>query len=499
MLLKRLITVTLLASLVTARLAAAQNAPAAVRGEQAEPRAVSEQGLSLLREVAGEASGLRLAENRALVQATAADLLWPFDERLARSLLDEATANLNQLAGDEAEQESLLRVYGAVRQDVLRVAARRDPQFARSLLQSAGHPAGWPDDASHFEMSLAMQMAAKDPEQAAVFATETLKRGLPTELPELITRLRDTDRKAAAKLAGAVAVKLRASNLANSEGAARVALELLRLGSEAAATPAPLLDQQSLRGLADALAAEAVSSRDDEALLLAVRPLLPEVERYAPARAPLVRRQLARLDAGAAEPGGWSDEDAGTDEEAVESAAKRVAADGPPPRANTQGVEERVAALVETAKALAAKNEEGASLKLLEEARGLVGSRARNLAQLCAQLQLAEAFAEVDPARGLDIAEAAVRHINELAEAAVVVDGFVTDGQIAREGELVLKSVSASAVVFAQEEDEGFSRLARADFKGARRVVDGLQRPELRLMARLLILRKLLTTPPPGL
>lgn len=459
-------------------------------------------GLSLLNEVIAEAPALRLAENRALVQAIAADLLWASDERRARVLFDEAFASLSQVAGtvprDEAEQEGLLRVYGEVRQEMLQLAARRDPQLARALLRATGQPAQEQGDELHLKIGLAMQMVMKDPEQAAVLAAETLKRGVSGELTELILRLQSIDHEAAARLASAVVIKLQSSSLFTSEETVQVALDLLRIGSESAVAREPLLDQQALRALAEALAVESTRSPDDNSLLLALQPLLPQVERYAPTRAPFVRRQLTRLNAVASEQGeppGDDPAESAALTETIHATAKEGQEDEArlSPATTLPTPEERVAVLIESAKAMARKNENGRAIELLEEAHGLIGGRARNLAQFCAQLQVAAAFAPLAPEKSFSIIESAVDHINELANAATTVDGFITERQIARDDELGLKAISGYLSVFPEEDAEGFALLARTRFDDMRHIADRLQRSELRIMARLLILQSVMT------
>lgn len=502
MLLKRLVISSLLVSLAVwpavTRPRGVQAAPRAPR-VQAPPQLTTEHELSLLDEVISEAAALRLAENRALVQASAADLLWSFDERRARALFDEAVTNLGQINAaaprDELERDSLLRAYEEVRREALQIAARRDPRLARALLRTTAGPVQGTDDGPNLGVSIALQVAADDPDLAAGLAAETLKLGISGELPELVLRLQSRDGRVAAKLADAVTTRLQSSSLLSSANAAQVALDLLRIGSESASSRIPLLDQSSLRALADELITESVRSQDDDGLLLALEPLLPIIDRYAPTRAPLVRRRLARIKA-AGETGdsaadGVAGGTAGDDVTSSPGRDDREAGAGRTAAAPVP--EDRVAALIESAKAMTARDEKRRAAESLEEAYSLIGVRARSLSQLCEQLQIAGAFAPLDAARGLGIAASAVDQINELADAAVVVDGFITEAQIARDGELVLKAVSGYLSAFPEEGVEGLAMLARAKFDGLRRIADRLQRAELRIMARLLILRSVMS------
>lgn len=448
-------------------------------------------GLALLEEVIAEAPSLRLAENRALVQATAADLLWPSDEQRARALFAEAVAGLGRLADttprDEAERESLLNAHCKVWQLTLQLLARHDPRAARALLRADGRPRLGPGEELHFEIGLARQILTSDADQAAGLAAETLQRGFSGELTELIVRLKSRDPTAAAGLAKSAASKLQTSNLSASEEAARVALDLLRLGSASAGSRAPLLDEQSLRALAEVLTAESTSNPDDNALLLALEPLLPQLERYAPARAPLVIRRLRELN-GAAGEAGPDDEVVGAGREVREEEERRAPA-APSP------AEERAGTLIELAKESARREEKGRAIELLEEAYALVGGRARNFAQLCAQLKVADAFAPLDSERSLSIVESAVDRVNELADALATADGFLADGRMARDGELVLEAVAGYVSAFPEEDAEGLALLADTRFDRVLLVADRLQRNELRAAARLLVLRRVLARP----
>src|SRR5258708_810824 len=94
---------------VLCSLALAQS-PAPQSGEQSneDKRKAQEElqkkALVLLDEVIKQASGLRAPQNRALIQAHAANLLWKFDEKTARAIFravtDEMAQAINSLVSD---------------------------------------------------------------------------------------------------------------------------------------------------------------------------------------------------------------------------------------------------------------------------------------------------------------------------------------------------------------------------------------------------------------
>src|SRR5215470_6698276 len=68
-------------------------------GKEIEQRQELEKKMfALVNEVASAAWGLKLPENRVFILASAADLLWPTDEKRARSLYWDALNSINSIA-----------------------------------------------------------------------------------------------------------------------------------------------------------------------------------------------------------------------------------------------------------------------------------------------------------------------------------------------------------------------------------------------------------------
>src|SRR5437763_8082402 len=62
---------------------------------------LEKKALSLLDDTLQSAQALKLAENRAVIRAQAADLLWKRDEKRARSLFRDAVLDLAAATGDQ--------------------------------------------------------------------------------------------------------------------------------------------------------------------------------------------------------------------------------------------------------------------------------------------------------------------------------------------------------------------------------------------------------------
>ncbi|HEX8422185.1 MAG TPA: hypothetical protein VF634_02175, partial [Pyrinomonadaceae bacterium] len=286
-------------------------------------------------------------------------------------------------------------------------------------------------------------------------------------------------------------------------------------------------------------------------LLALVRQLMPEVERYAPAQAAVVRRRLESLD-GRVEPSGNRREvrqlmETGTTDALVEAAAKaapemrqqlyRTAAwkafnEGNVERArqiintniegtrqreqflreldqqlfwraasegNIEGAQallararttdERIGMLIQLARAVNVKGNQKGALGFLEEASTLNAGRVRSHAQFSQSLQLAHIYASLAPARAFEIVEASITQLNELVGAAAVIDGF---GQEAFAQDELKAQEGYLWSALATQCGETLAALAPVDFDHARSAADRFQRVELRLPARLAVVRAIL-------
>jgi hypothetical protein len=275
---------------------------------------------ALLDEIISAAVLLKLPENRALVQASAADLLWTRDERRARALFREALENLRQAAPRTSaqmptEQMSQRQSFMQQRQEALQIIARRDADLALELLRTTRSQAVSPpapgffqtDEETRMEQSLAIQVAANDPRRALRMAEESLSKGLSLELLNLLGQLNDKDKDSARQLATDIISKLRSENLVTNPEAAWLAAVFLRMGvpsqesesyflGNAGATGRGKpykLDERQLRDLLEAVTTAALSDSQGNDILLAFLPqLMPEIERLFPERAPALRRRI---------------------------------------------------------------------------------------------------------------------------------------------------------------------------------------------------------------
>lgn len=156
--------------------------------------------------------------------------------------------------------------------------------------------------------------------------------------------------------------------------------------------------------------------------------------------------------------------------------------------ARLKSPEERVQAFLQVASRAAAAGETETARQLIEEARGLAESQTRGQQQFSFRLQVAAAYMQFDMGASFEVTEAAAGRLNELLDAAEVLDGF---GQEAfKEGELRAQGYVWTDIISQCGQTLGL--LARTDFDRAAAVAKRFRRPEVRTGVRLLVAQNIL-------
>jgi hypothetical protein len=300
--------------------------------------------LGLLDEVATQALSLKLPENRSLVLADAADLLWTHDEKRARSLFWDALNNLaspigpaeddstvkdsttrDSKAKDSTAKDSTtkrsttdktqnLNQYYAtfqLRQEFLRKVARRDPQLALDMLRATRLPppaqpvpANYhlPDE-SDLEQEIASEAATRDPKRALQIARESLSKGFTFQLLSLLFKLNQQSPEVASEFAGDVIDKLQTANVATDVAAWWMAIDLLRIARTPPDVPAEnsatlgsnrlKLSDDQRRELVEIVTNAVLSVSANPNFLSAISAVMPDVEQFAPDRAAKIKTKLA--------------------------------------------------------------------------------------------------------------------------------------------------------------------------------------------------------------
>jgi hypothetical protein len=153
---------------------------------------------------------------------------------------------------------------------------------------------------------------------------------------------------------------------------------------------------------------------------------------------------------------------------------------------------DRIKYLIELA-AATKKDNPKLALKFMDDARNLVSKRAANFADFENQIKVADAYSSLDAKKSFEILDAGIAQLNELLQAATVLNGFEVD--IFKDGELSLRANDDLVGMISRFGGE-LATLAKVDFDGARGTADKFQLPEPRMNARLMIAQGILGTQP---
>lgn len=304
----------------------AQTSETATNSEkEKEAQELEKKTLVLLNDLASASWGLKLPENRLLIMSGAADLLWPIDEKRARTVYWDALNALNLIissvptTGEKLSREDRMKIaqryFSAfeLRRKLLRQVAKRDAQLALDMLRASrqapprqmGTEFTFPDD-TVLEQGIATELAARDPAQALQIARQSLAKGLTLEVLNLLQRLNEVDSEKGSQFAGELIAKLRTINLGSDLHAVFVAVHLLQesripdperraslanIRSSSGASKMLSLTDEQRRDLVEMLTNAALSATVMPHIVWQLAVIMPDVEKYFPERrAPLAKK-----------------------------------------------------------------------------------------------------------------------------------------------------------------------------------------------------------------
>ena len=229
-------------------------------------------GLALLSELVDAIPEIRLPKTRIRVKLQSAALLRSLDEKKSSQLitegLTEARDYLATLKQDDPGYDDAVEWLQQLRYEAAQTLAAHDPEAALSLFRSTRRPieeANRDDQQQErqFELSLASQIAVKNPRRAYELAQEGLKTGYSSTLAVTLRRLRQSDQDLASTLSKDITTKLLADKFLRNYEAMDTALTLVRNSTPSgkfAQNGPPLLAAQDYRALVQKIVNEGLNS-----------------------------------------------------------------------------------------------------------------------------------------------------------------------------------------------------------------------------------------------
>lgn len=506
--------------------------------------------IAFLRDVDQEVSNLRLPENRVALFAEVASVMWQFDETQARSIYSKAANDLRQImmsystaaadakAAQAADPDALTasfvgnpyrdpmankgRQLLTVRAQVLLSIAENDPEFALQVLaDTAGlvvaddrYSSG--DDDVRLRDEIAAMAAPRSPKNALEIALESLKKELNNTHFRILRELNEVDGEAAKTLASAMLSKAKddKTNVSLLSEFLKNIDSYLEAEKKKSAKPSPFT-------IADArqVAGSIVDQLGDRTFF----PGLDLIEKYLPARAAALKAKAAARkkmvwNVNAPEPGVPSIA-SNSVSKAEQEKWKKLAEDrkslGVFSKLSSGNLppEEREKVLAEARKTVARlRDPRDKVIALSAIATGVVGSDKRlaldlmreadrvaplypkNYADFMVVFAVASGYAMVDPEQAFPRIENLIASTNEIINAGVKVAEFIdVPGEIVEDNEVKIGAfggpMGASMLRQMSIANVPLKKLAEFDLDRTRALADRFDRPEARVLAKILILR----------
>jgi hypothetical protein len=165
--------------------------------------------------------------------------------------------------------------------------------------------------------------------------------------------------------------------------------------------------------------------------------------------------------------------------------------------AATPGRENKISALCFLASQVRLAGDKELAASILKDAASFVNPQPKNYQDFLLTWVLATGYASADPDAAFPLLEDTISRVNETIEAFVKVGEFIDiSGEIIDDGEVQVGALGAAAVRSFTGElaaaDITLQMLARADFAKTRGLTNKFDRPEVRVLAKMLVIRSLL-------
>ncbi|HEX8264687.1 MAG TPA: hypothetical protein VF596_04640 [Pyrinomonadaceae bacterium] len=388
---------------------------------------------------------------------------------------------------------------------------------------------------SSLETRLARTVAQNDPQKALEIGLKRLSVGLSEDLSSFAVRLYFKDKKRGAQLAQEIAKKVKSANLATDDLARRVAVSLLKNGANSIERGAkdkeigktPFLSEAEVRELANLLgrfelATMGVGKIDPAHLEVTQIPeILPILEKYSPSNAAQIKAKLpenktVEIKGEADENNEYKkylerhkkEEEALKDlQKSVESAKGEFSLQGA--RTALSLIKNRTArltAMSQIAITFADNGKIEEAKELIAEARKTFAPQPKFWAHYVEHLVVARALASVEPKQSLEIIENLIYQIDDMLTGVSKIAEFIAGETAVKENELRLSGIpgmvgggilsqmgrGGGTRDFATGFEKDILKLAKADFDRTAALADKFSRPEVRLVARMILINSFL-------
>lgn len=463
---------------------------------------------------------------------------------------DESAYRRGPFSGDVSDKAKLMRRFQTamqVRQQIAMSLAEHDADLAFGFyfesLSAVSNPVFLKQiegGNKYFESQLMTQIAQSNPAKATQYGIKSLQEGIGYHQIGLLNKLHEKDAEKGAEFASAMLNKIKSDK--KSAGDFWVTSAFLELAgqsyekSKGEGAKRPMLDREGLRELADAFGQAILdSAMSDEA----GSQYVDAIEKYSPSRAGQIRAKFKS-------PGGQRDPNRFTvrggppppdyrgpvntagvgtpvserkererlerenaekelkenvdklatkqlpkeEREKIAAAARRILH-------QTPGKDKKVMGLSALAAQVAKAGDKELAAELMKDAKALVNPLPKTYQDFLLTWMLAAGYAESEPEKAFPLLEETIMRANDTLAAFIKVGEFIdVAGEVIDEGEVQVGAFGGQMVRGLTSElgmaESTLRTLAKADFKKTRDLTNRFERSEVRILAKMMILRALL-------
>lgn len=485
-------------------------------------------------------------EARAMFQTVVSDfrqMLTQYDaQAVAAGVAVDAEEEMSFASGAKGDVARKFSKAANVRQQIATSMAENDAQLAFDFLTDTAQTVTFPAFRKQFEQSdtyfqtrLLGQIAEQNPDAALKYGRKTLAKGFTYEHINLLKKIYAKNAEKGAAFGEDIVQKFKSGD-AKPDSFYYLG-SLLSLGAEnlekakTKIDQPPIFSEQSMRELADLLA-QAILKRQDGENSDATA-YISQIEKYAPARAAQIRQKFAVKTP--SETGASLGSGSGTGSGIGSGRAVAVRGNGGIAGATLEGneqaqqkqimeglqnigakqmsKEERQKVVGQARKIIAAIKEPTArlfalsalaaqiavadkelALQIMDEAKNSMNTQPKNYQDFLQIWLLAGGYAQVDADKSFPLLEDAIFRINDTISAAVKIAEFMdTSSEIIEDGEVQIGvfggGMTRELMRGLGATDATIRTLARADFARTRALTNKFDRPEARILAKMLVLR----------
>lgn len=483
-------------------------------------------------------------------------LLVEFDTQLNAFAMAEASTGDETVAlgmfDDLSPKQNIQRKLAKaleMRKQIAMSLAEHEPDLAMAFYQDSltaiTNPEsrkGMIDQDSYFEVQLMTQIAESNAAKAAQYGLKTLDKGVGFQHVELLKKIYKKDADKGIEFAQALISKIKSDKPEGDD--LYVINTLVRFAEETAPTPPkanakkPVMTTGEMRDLVEVMARGVLESGDDQGEIGAG--YMDLFEKYTPTRAVQIKAKYRRKNAGstpsttaananavamaaansmaaiAAPQNAEAERKAKALEEKIAAEAKLmedVATLGTKPLSKDErakiivqarkiisqspGKDKKIAGLSLLAAQVAKAGDKELATEIMKDAERFVNPQPKNYQDFMLTWMLISGYAEADPDKAFPLLSDTVLRLNDTVSAFIKAAEFIdVRGEMIDDGEVQVGQFGGSMLRGLTSElkiaQPTLRALAKADFARTKAATNTFDRPEVRVLAKMLVLRTLL-------